>query len=263
MRVLYIGITDFAEREQIVRMSRHIRDFRAIGLPHVLMVGVMISYKTLKDIPSDWTPIWVPKSEADGLFLDLDNVFNAFHYADYEGVTDVEDLCSVALYGGPNMHALQLDMIWPEPQLVSEFRGRFPHIQVVLQVGAQALAQIGDDPAELVSRLKQYGATIDHVLLDKSMGRGKGMDAQVLLPFVQAIADSDLNVGLAVAGGLGPSSLHLVEPLIEKFPDISIDAQGQLRPSGDSHDPIDWTMAAEYLTGAIDMYSRIRGTQGR
>ena len=41
-----------------------------------------------------------------------------------------------------------------------------------------------------------------------------------LLPFL---------VLAAVAGGLGPDSVHLLEPIAEEFPDISIDAQGRLK----------------------------------
>jgi hypothetical protein len=42
--------------------------------------------------------------------------------------------------------------------------------------------------------------------------------------------------------------------VVRKFPRVSIDAQGKLRPSGDAHDPIDWEMAAEYLKQALVMF---------
>ena len=69
----------------------------------------------------------------------------------------------------------------------------------------------------------------------------------------RAIKENIPEFGIVVAGGLGPRTLHLIEPIIEEFPDISIDAQGQLRPSHNALDPIDWDMAGEYLTKSLQM----------
>lgn len=76
------------------------------------------------------------------------------------------------------------------------------------------------------------------------------MDAEALIPFVRAIRQSFPCLGVTVAGGLGPDSMCLVEPLVRKFPGISIDARGKLRPSGNALDPIDWEMAEGYLSEA-------------
>ncbi len=58
-------------------------------------------------------------------------------------------------------------------------------------------------------------------------------------------------MGIVVAGGLGPYTVRLVEPLLAEFPNISIDAQGQLRESGNALDPIDWDRAETYITRAV------------
>ena len=257
MRIPYIGITDFETTGQVLRMVNLFEEAReGISLPaeRRLMVGVMISFKTLMGVPSKWTLAWLPKEKIAGVFIEHPAVFNTLHYADFDGATELEHLRLAANFGGANMHAIQLDMIWPSPDLVRSFREEFPHIAVVLQVNARALEQIDEDPEALVSRLKGYGSSIDFVLLDKSMGRGKGMDAGGLLPFAEAVDSSDLDIGLSTAGGLGPDSLHLVASLVERFPDSSIDAQGQLRPSGNALDPIDWLRAGKYLTEALEMY---------
>jgi hypothetical protein len=44
-----------------------------------------------------------------------------------------------------------------------------------------------------------------------------------------------------------------VEPLVSEFPDLSIDAEGCLRPSRNIMDPIDWKFAETYLAKAIKM----------
>ena len=59
--------------------------------------------------------------------------------------------------------------------------------------------------------------------------------------------------GIVAAGGLGPESVGLVEPLYREFPDLSIDAQGKLRPSGSALHPIDWDMAETYLVKALQL----------
>ena len=78
------------------------------------------------------------------------------------------------------------------------------------------------------------------------------MDADELLPYLRAIATQFPWLQLAVAGGLGRMSL--VEPIVREFPDISIDAQGRLRPSGSALDPIDWGMAETYLREASALW---------
>ena len=92
------------------------------------------------------------------------------------------------------------------------------------------------------------------MLLDKSMGRGLGMDAVGLIPFAQAIRGRFPDLGLVAGGGLGPDSIGLVKPLVKEFPDLSIDAQGKLRPSGNALDPIDWDMAGAYLVNACQLF---------
>ena len=148
------------------------------------------------------------------------------------------------------MHAVQLDLIWPTCYKILEFRWHHPEIKIILQVGAKAFEAIDHNQDWLVSRLKNYGPAIDYVLLDKSGGRGLGMDVEGLRPYLRAIRDAGLTIGLAVAGGLGPDTMHLVEPLIPEFPDLSWDAQGKLRPSGNAMDSIDWNMAGEYVKKA-------------
>ncbi len=127
--------------------------------------------------------------------------------------------------------------------------------EIIIQVSGRAIEEAGNDPDEVVSRLREYDEldVLDRVLLDKSMGRGLGMNAEALRPFAQAIKKAFPSVGLVVAGGLGPDTLHLMEPLLGEFPNISIDAQGKLRPSGNSLDPIDWDLAERYLVNALKL----------
>jgi hypothetical protein len=252
----YIGITDFTDRGQVQEMSRVFGAHQPQGSSHMLHVGVMMSYKTLHDIPSRWQNAFPPKKTIADIFS-LDDVYNCLHYADYDNNPDLwKSLAKAISYGGIGIHALQLDMIWPDPcQIVHGVHTSRKKIEVILQVGKNALEKVDNDPQAVVERLSDYDGTIHRVLLDKSMGKGLGMDADSLIPFAQAIRENFPTLGIGVAGGLGPETTQLVEPLIAEFPDLSIDAQGRLRPSGNALDPINWNMAEKYLVKSLQLFA--------
>lgn len=263
----YIGITDFATLEQVERMLDAFRANRQVGSKRRLHVGVMMSRKTLYGQPTKWATVF-PKPEMiqrifqytddpneDNFCDKMDDVIFCLHYADYEGTNELYgSLMDAIECCGPYIDALQLDMIWPDPAGIknaNDFSRK--NMEIILQVGKNALELAKDNPQEVVERLRDYEGIITHVLLDKSMGKGLGMDAQTLLPFLRAIKENFPKLGLVVAGGLGPKTMHLVEPILVEFPDISIDAQGRLRPSANALDLIDWDMAEKYLVESLKL----------
>jgi phosphoribosylanthranilate isomerase len=153
--------------------------------------------------------------------------------------------------GGNGINALQLDMIWPDPQHVANaVSGSGKNLEVILQIGKKALEQVSTTE-EIVERLYAYKGIIHYVLLDKSMGKGEGMDAVEFIPVARAIKDAFPEIGIVVAGGLGPKTMELIVPLVREFHDISWDAQGQLRSSGNALDPIEWDRAEEYVIKSL------------
>jgi hypothetical protein len=253
----YIGITDFTNFEQVTKMLEVFRRHKQSGSQRVLHVGVMMSYRTLNGIETKWSKAFPPKEKISSIFGltdDASDLYYCLHYADYSNDTRFTDLARGIEFAGPWVNAIQLDMPWPDPgMVVSGVRASREQVEVILQVGKKAIEEANNDPAEVVMRLEDYEGIIHRVLLDKSMGRGIGMDAQGLISFAHAIKNRFPNLGLVVAGGLGPDSLNLVEPLVREFPGLSIDAQGKLRPSGDALDPIDWDMAGSYLAKALKL----------
>lgn len=145
-------------------------------------------------------------------------------------------------------------MVWPDPgEIAHGVHASRKQIEVILQIGPNALEEVGNDSQRVVERLADYEGVIHRVLLDKSMGKGLGMDAQGLIPYARAIREKFPRLGLVAAGGLGPETMHLVGPLAAAFPDLSVDAQGKLRLSGNSLNPINWTMAEAYLMKALQL----------
>ena len=253
----YIGITDFATYSETVAAQE---DFKRCGGPasgHLLHVGVMMSRKTLNNIPSKWSKIFPKNRDIANIFTKDENTLNVLHYADYDGVDVAKNLAKATELGYSEMDALQLDMIWPDPAVIKNYRSDYPDKKIILQVNSKSLGIVDYNPDTLLERLNLYGKSVDYVLLDMSMGRGIGLNTDQLLPYLKKIDHPDRH--LAVAGGLCADTLHLIEPLVEQFPDLSIDAQSKLRPSGSAMDRIDWGMARNYLESAVKLFSRRRG----
>lgn len=260
----YIGITDFTSLQQVKRMLGVLRQNRLEESAHRLHVGVMMSRKTLHCLPTKWADVFPPKEDITQIFSlpekivfdkpnDCHDWMFTLHYADYGSPPDLfDDLSRAMNYAGPFFDAIQLDMPWPDPGVIANAaHASRKNPEIILQIGGNAFEEVDNDVDRVVEKLYPYHTFISHVLLDKSMGRGLGMDAEALAPFASAIAKEYPKIQLVFAGGLGPNSLNLLDPLLSEFPNMSIDAQGQLRPSGSALDPIDWNMAEEYLVGAL------------
>lgn len=229
----YIGVTGFTKREEVEK---------ALDVfPHSsllkLMVGVLVSWKSLRGIPLE------PKRQKrypdprliKDLFFDDERVINLVHYSISKRKEEslVEDMISLRILAGNNLHGFQLNIPWPKIQILKQYRERETTDIIVLQISQKAIEIAGDSIQGVIDRLSPYTEFIDAVLLDPSGGRGQPLDTEQARRLIRAIKDEKWSVFLkvGVAGGLGPDTLHLVEPLISEFPDLNIDAEGCLRDS--------------------------------
>ena len=111
MKTPYIGVCDFTHARQV----RRLLPLFPVELPHRLMVGVMMSYKTLRGIPTKWQHVFPPKETISSIFSS-DQVYNCLHYADYDSNLDLgKCLCDAISLCQTGIYALQLDMVWPHP----------------------------------------------------------------------------------------------------------------------------------------------------
>lgn len=217
----------------------------------------MMSYKTLNGIPNKYQHVFPPKEMITDIFREelASQVYYCLHYADYGDRSDSKDITRALMYAGPFVHALQLDMPWPRPEMIARgVHASGKQVEVILQVGKNSFEEVQNDPAKMIARLERYKNIIHRVLLDKSMGGGHSMNADEFLVFIQAIKQYLPHLHITVAGGLGPNRMGLVKPLATRFRDLSIDAQGKLRPSGSILDPIEWSMAAQYLIESCPIF---------
>jgi hypothetical protein len=253
----YIGITDFTSREQVREMLRVFRQHRKPSSDRILHIGVMMSYKTLNNIECKWSKVFPSNRAIADIFEKIEgeeDLYFCLHYADYSGNTTIDDLVQGIKYAGPCVNAIQLDMLWPDPGLIARaVNMSCRNMEVILQIGEKSFESCNNNPDEVDLRLEDYKSVVHRLLLDRSMGQGHPMDANGLIPFAQVLSNKFPEMGIVVAGGLGPESIGLVEPIARIFPDISIDAQGKLRSSGSVLDPIDWDMASTYLRKALNL----------
>ena len=224
----YIGITDFTSFAQVQQMLNVFKTFLLSDSRRMLHVGVV------------WQNV-SPRKENIANIFSSQETYNCLHYADCANQPCLgESIVEAVHWCGKYIHAIQLDMTWPDPaEIIDGINASRKKVEVILQIGKGSLAQASNDPREVVKRLEDYRNIVNRVLLDESVGRGLCMDVSRLTQFVLEIRKNFPTLGIGVCGGLGPDTVHIIAPLARLVPEISIDAD------------VDWNMAEEYLTSAL------------
>lgn len=254
-----VSITDFMDASEVEAMLRVFVDAGGPDAGLRLATGVMTSRRVLRGLSSNFSSAPPqPRQISHILSSPCHNTYHVLHYADYRGETTIRDLALAAARGGCFLDALQLNMRWPDPDTVKAFRRRHPNIDIILQIGRDAMKDCGDDPQAVAQRLMDYGDAVAGVLLDRSMGAGKPMDPYLLMRYAEVIAYALPNCAILFAGGLGPDTLHLLEPIFEKMPGTvrGIDAQGDLHFDRSPFQPVNWDRAALYVRRAIPLFEK-------
>lgn len=247
MKTPYIGATDFTTREQVLQAVSYI----PVSIPRRLHVGAMCSYKTINNIPTatGWENIWLNGEKLNQLFQPHPNVYNVIHYADYANLTTLPMLVEAIRRSGPHVHAIQLDMKWPEAYTLAALKAQCPSVDIIQQIGHVAISESSNWEANLA----QYQYCADYVLLDAGMGKRTPFDPDRMLELVETALMYFDEDQIAVAGGLGPNTYKNLAPLFDLYPDLSCDAQGQLRASIDSREPIEIDRVCAYIDGVCSL----------
>ncbi len=244
----YIGITGFMKAIEVFNLVKLIPTLSS----RLLMVGILASSKTLRGIENNW-PNRYPKVEnIRNIFIDHFSVMNLIHYNTKEQKTLLEQLRALTEISEANLDGFQLNIAWPSPAVLEKYRSEFPAMTIVLQIGNHAFEIVDHSPEQLAEKVKEYIGLADYILLDPSGGYGKPFDTKKALEYLTALKKRKLDIGLGVAGGLSKDSLNLVEPLILKFQDLSIDAEDHLR---DNEDNLNLEWASAYVQKALKLLS--------
>jgi hypothetical protein len=133
----FISATDYLRPDQVRTALDAFSEAGGPDLDYRLGIGVMSAYQTIEGIRSTWDAAFPRPEEIAAIFLPDPRVFNVLHVADYRNVEEgVETLLGQAIIlGGPNLHAIQLDMTWPSRRIIRNCREYYPDMRFILQVG--------------------------------------------------------------------------------------------------------------------------------
>ncbi len=213
--VPYVGITGIMNSTE----SRFIAKSVPTNANRQAMIGVLISQKSMRGQPNQWPNRYPRVDQVADLFPPHPAVFNVVHYNTDDPDSLCQQLSDVIQLAGPNLHGFQLNLPWPPPDELGRFADQYPSLKLILQISQQSCRLLAEDQAGIAGRLSaDYQGLVHLVLLDLSAGYGQPLDTAWCLQQLHELRSADLGLGLAVAGGLSPSTLHLVAPLIKEFP---------------------------------------------
>lgn len=250
----YIGVTGFMTCEELEQVSNN---FCYLDGDPFLMAGILISRKTFREQGNSWPSRYPTFWAIDKIStVVIEHVGQYIHYHTQSRDWDlvVELMAIVGAY--PSIYGIQLNATWPDINSLKKFKelskGKY---ELILQVGKEALIKADYRPdkiADLVSDYVRHTNTIDYVLLDASGGYGIEMNVEKTRSYLQAIYDKGLHekIGIAMAGGLSDKNLDRISTLLEKFPNLSIDAEGKLRGKDDQ---LDVYKVMHYISSALEL----------
>lgn len=249
MMLPYTGITGFMNQAEVSAVLKAVPE----NSQRMVMIGVLASSETIEGI-SNSRPHRYPKPDNLGnIFQPHSHAINLIHFNTKERKFLFDQMMRARILAGEYCHGFQLNVSWPGTDILMKVLGEMPKSTIiVLQVGARAFELIDHSPKRLADKIEsEYGGLIHYVLLDASGGLGKPLDAQMLRPYLRALAAKRLPIGLGVAGELSADSLHLVVPLVDEFPNLCLDAEGKLRNKKDN---LNVRAAISYLTGTHALF---------
>jgi len=252
MKKNYIGVTGFMDRTEVEAVLSSLPE----GFNRKVMIGMLVSGKTVKGIPNKWPKRYPMLDMVGSVFMDHPNALNLVHYntKEEDPVKIVEELYMIEELAGPNFHGFQLNMVWPSPSMINLWLRNRGSKTIVLQCGSRAMAEINNSPEQLVEKSKNYEGIADYLLLDPSGGLGQSFNYEHLLLYLDALHLARLNTRFGVAGGLSPETFEpLMIPILERFPDVSIDAEGRLRTK---EDKLDTDIANKYISLADKIFRK-------
>lgn len=219
----YIGVTGFMSRAEVSEALAMVPQ----GSTRRLMVGVLMSHKTLAGQQNKWPGRYPKKEVVADIFVDDPRALNLIHYNTDNPETLLTQLVEITELVGPHLDGFQLNIAWPPISQLEDYGGAYPEKFLLLQVGGKAMAQL-ESMERFTELIGAYLPVIDAILIDPSGGKGEPLDSVRGAEYLRAVHDYP-TLGVGIAGGLGPDTLHLLDPLVREFPELSIDAEGRLR----------------------------------
>lgn len=241
----YVGVAATSSPDEI----RHLQVILdAVNWPgHIrFMNGPLVSRKTLNGLSPDNQAQYPLLKQVAEVLVDDPRFFNVVHFnsRDPRLSRQMEQIVRLT----PNMHGIQLNILWPDTDELAKFRQNHPEIKIILQVSRFSLESVGNDTRCLIECLKKYEALIDYGLFDPSGGEGKSYDRSQASALLGSLIDSKLPIHWGVTGGLCADRIWGLKELLNMYPQLCWDAQSRLR---DEHDQLDLEKCYGFLAASI------------
>lgn len=250
----YIGITGFMNQQEV---NAVIRSLKNENDKQWLMIGILASEKSIAGIPNKFPNRYPDSRVIKDIFPEDDSMRSMLRLVHFSTQSTEAELLDQMHYlrkiAGPNCDGFQLNIKWPSTEVLVAYKFLFPYDTLVLQCGAGAMKSVGGDPQKLAERIAEYAGVAEYALVDPSGGYGKPMDVSFALETLRYLETKNLDMNFGIAGGLTGDTLEMIRPIAEKFPEVSIDAEGGLR---DSEDHLDLVKVEKYVSGALKLFAR-------
>lgn len=274
----YVGISGVVSREQQRIAAEYARNAGVGELGAFVMSGVQASSRTqIDEEPTDQGEGWHPVGaniKAAGEVDDTGLIRSFIHiYGGDKKIERQKRTIEATVYRTAEFQSgIQLNRLdWQLPEydeFMQEVRSNKivgEDCAIVLQCHERAMKAL--EPAALTERLQRLAP--DYVLFDVSHGAGKFMDTEDLRRYIDDIYQKQLDVGVAIAGGLDGPTLQKAQEnedslfrLFESFPDLSCDAEGKLRSGESGATYLDMDKVRHYLSSWVNMMRGIKSVQG-
>lgn len=271
----YIGVSGVVEGQQYYFMDRfalHELERTDGKNDRRIALGVKATHKTqFLDQQNKYGKEWYPVGEqqfANALDASgCDALRVAQTYLDPSQVHDPDYqhlfIQRITKRGKGWLNAVQFDMLpWHTDVDMLRFVEKVKqetNLEILLQAHGPAMQELG--PSGISRRLGNYATAIDFILFDSSHGKGERMNPDALKPFLDEAYESDklAATGIAVAGGLNADIVREVLPaLIDRHPDLSWDAEGQLHhPEGSAHRGLDMQEVERYFEASSQILNPV------
>ncbi len=243
----YVGVTGFVSRAEVNEALAMVPR----GSTRRLMVGVLMSSKTLAGQTNKWPGRYPKKEAVADIFVDDPRALNLIHYNTDDPLALCKQLREITELASPYLDGFQLNIAWPSVSQIENYAMIYPDKFLLLQIGGKAMAVV-ESMEHFEYLVGSYLPWLDAILIDPSGGKGKPLDTTKGAEYLRSIPEY-WGIGIGIAGGLGPSALDLIDPLIPEFPDLSIDAEGRLR-TPKPEDALDLKAMRNYLATAYSAF---------
>ena len=229
----YVGITGPANSQETIDICREFSEAGySMNSPHIPMLGFLVSYKTLNGqaIKNKRYP---PVNTLSKLLEATDGkVLTMVHYNSREIDSLSNQISHVfeGIYENNLCRALQLNIVSPDISQVQKIKETHPEMLIVFQASNKFMK--GKSPEEISKEIKEYGDSINYVLIDPSGGRGIPFNLESSITIYSELKEKcpDLTGGFA-GGFTGKNVSSRLNKIITqtKEKDFCIDTEGGMR----------------------------------